>query len=397
MSRLILWDWQAVTLRGNKRRGTTYAVDKPRLKALLHDRQLRLISSSKRFIVAQPFHSLQTQSALFGQLAALLEAGIMLTDALALLSEQHTTPAASALLDFTVTQLQHGVSFSQALSCWPTMFSPLTIALLQTGEITGQLAASCQRLAMHQQQRDTIRKKVAKALRYPCFVILLTLLIASGMLLVIIPTFSEFYRAANAQLPPFTQRLVMLSHCLSLYGSAYLLALTGFGLMLKSATPAWLQQKLQHLILQIPMFGALQRAKVLSHLYDVLAMTVSSGIPLLQGLTAAQSSLPHRLWKAQIKKIQWDVSQGIPLWQTLAQGLYFTPLCRQMVRIGEESGCLDIMLTRLAGWHREQTLAYADALTAWLEPLLLLFLGGMVGLLILALYLPLLQLGETLL
>lgn len=125
-----------------------------------------------------------------------------------------------------------------------------------------------------------------------------------------------------------------------------------------------------------------------------MTLTQQAGIPLLEGLTAAEKTLSQRLWRQQLESIRREIAEGTPFWQALGTNRCFTPLCRQLIRVGEESGELDLMLDRLAKWHTQQTQDRAESLTAMLEPLMILIIGGIIGILVIAMYLPIFNMGE---
>lgn len=331
------------------------------------------------------------------QIALLLQAGITLSDALMLIADQHPRAAWSALLENIAWRIGNGAPFAEALRAWPQIFPPLFVALVHTGELTGKLSACCLLLAEQQEQLCTLQKKVRNALRYPVAVSLIALLITGGMLTFVLPEFALIYQAVNAPLPSLTQALMISADWLSrlaLPGVMAAILLSAGVLFLHRHHPGWQEQE-EKLLLRLPLVGPLWRGRVLSQFFTVLALTQRAGIPLLQGLSAAADTLGHRLWRKQTDLIISEVSLGSPFWQALRATAGFTPLCQQLIRTGEESGTLELMLDRLGKWHTQRTLEQAEKLTARLEPLTIVTIGIIVGGLVMAMYLPIFHLGEA--
>lgn len=151
----------------------------------------------------------------------------------------------------------------------------------------------------------------------------------------------------------------------------------------------------QRLLLRLPFISPLIRGSCLSQIFQTLAITQQAGLPLVAGLKAAALTITNDTYQQALKQIQKQISQGAPLYTTLAQHHLFPALCQQLVRVGEESGALDVLLGKLANWHQQQTQDLADNLTQMLEPLLMLVIGSIVGVLVIAMYLPIFQLGDV--
>lgn len=397
MPKPLLWRWEAIDNEGQLKRGEFLAAERALLEEELTRQQLQLLSVKKTSLAGRSCWHIQHKIDAVRQLATLLNAGIPLTAALLLIARQHPKPAWSALLQHIARQVAQGIPFSETLKQWPLIFPPLFIALLHTGELTGKLAECCQRLADQQEQQYQLTKKVVKALRYPLFILIVALLVTSGMVGFVLPEFANIYHSFNAPLPAITQAVMHLSAWSASQGrwcflTATLLAIIGW--WLRRVRPG-LREKEQLLLLKIPIIAPLRRGQRLSQIFTVLTLSQHSGVPLLQGLEAVEKTLPHPFWQRQIADLRGRVAEGEPLWQAMEQSGHFTPLCQQLVRIGEESGSLDLMLARLADWHYEKTQELAENLAAALEPVMMLIIGLIIGTLVIAMYLPIFQLGDA--
>lgn len=397
MANTVLWRWKAIDDQGALKQGLILINGRPSLKLYLAEHQLLLISAHRVWGALFTRWSMPDKIELIKQVALLLHAGITLTSALSLIAEQHARPAWGALLQDLKNKIARGTPFAEALQTWPQIFPPLFIALLHTGELTGKLSDCCHQLATQQEQLYLLHKKVHKALRYPILVLLVSILVSMGMLSFVLPEFARIYQSVNTPLPVLTQVIMTTAEQLTVLAMPGSLAMALFCtvfIVSRKRHPGWRAQE-QRILLTIPLVAPLWRGKILSQIFAVLSMTQKAGIPLLEGLTAAAKTVSQPLWQEQLDHIKNEIAQGIPFWQALGTSRCFTPLCRQLIRVGEESGELDTMLGRLTQWHTQQTQEQADNLTAMLEPLLIVIVGGIIGLLVIGMYLPIFHMGEV--
>ncbi|QUG77109.1 protein transport protein HofC [Erwinia sp. E602] len=393
-----LFRWQALDAAGALHQGAGFAASAvevtERLAAAGH---LPLhISRGRRY--RRGSWRWQQKTAFIRQLATLLKAGMPLAGGLLLLAEGHPEAGWQALLRQLEQRISSGAPFSEALEAWPDVFPPLYPALIRIGELTGELDACCLQLAEQQERQQQLQQKVKKALRYPLLVLAVALLVTGGMLLFVLPEFVAIYRTFNAPLPPFTAAVIALSGLLS--RQAPLLA----GLTLacglawrwqRRRSPAWRRGE-QRLLLRLPLVSPLWRGSQLSQIFTTLALTQHAGLTLLDSLQAVEKTLRAGLWREAVQQLQQHIAEGHPLHQALRGHTLFTPLCCQLIKVGEESGSLDALLARLASWHETRSHQLADALAAALEPLMMLVTGGIVGTLVVAMYLPVFNLGDAL-
>lgn len=340
----------------------------------------------------------QQKTAFIRQLATLLKAGMPLADCLRLLADGHPEPGWQALLYHLQQSITAGEPFSDALRAWPDVFPPLFPALIRIGELTGELDECCIQLAMQQERQQQLQQKVKKALRYPLFILAVALLVSVGMLVFVLPEFVAIYQTFNAPLPAFTAAVIGFSHLLQRQGGWCVGAMVITALLwrqLRIKYPGW-QRYQERLLLRLPLITPLYRGSLLSQIFTTLSLTQRAGLTLLDSLQAVEKTLSPLIWREAIVQLQQHITAGNPLHQALRAHPLFTPQCYQLVKVGEESGSLDTLLTRLASWHEQQTHEWADALAAALEPLMMVVIGGIVGTLVVAMYLPVFQLGDAL-
>lgn len=392
-----LWRWRILDPDGVLRQGLSLATNRSAVLEELVARDVIPLTLHPVSFSPRRCWSLRNKVDFLRQLSALVHAGISLDVGCRILSEQHPLPAWRALLEQLVRRLEQGQPLSTILAQWPGVFPPLFIVMLRTGELTGKLDICCQQLADQQEQQYLLQKKVIKALRYPLFTLLTALLVCTGMLVFVLPEFASIYQSVNAPLPALTQNVIALSGWLARNALwcaiPLILPAAGWGYLRR--LPRW-QALEQQLLLRLPLLSALLRAQRLSQIHTTLALTQQSGIALLQGLEAAEQAMAHPWWQTRLHSVREHICTGGTFSQALSQAGIFTPFCIQLVRTGEESGSLDAMLDRLAQWHTSRTRELADGLAAALEPVVMMIMGILIGTLVIAMYLPIFQLGDAL-
>ncbi|ELH8608377.1 protein transport protein HofC [Enterobacter asburiae] len=385
-----LWRWRALTQEGEPRSGTLWATDRNAaftrlMRSDLHPLALTRCAQRHRW---RPHHCYE----MFRQLATLLQAGLTLSHSLQMLAEQHPLKPWQALLQSIADELSEGAPFSESLKKWPAVFSPLHVSMVKTGELTGKLEECCRQLAQQQKAQQQLSAKVRKALRYPAIVLTLAVLLVLAMVTLVFPEFAAIYKTFNTPLPLLTQMVMgmaafMRSYALALF--AALLAPFAIAWALRQ-NPRW-----QRMLMHTPALGALAKGQKLGHIFTVLSLTQRAGIPFLQGLESAEETVESRYWRGILRSVREDIEKGLPVWSSFQKAAIFTPLCIQLLRTGEMSGALDIMLANLARHHTEQTFQRADNLAALLEPVLLIVTGVIIGTLVVAMYLPIFHLGDA--
>ncbi|EKM0363733.1 protein transport protein HofC [Cronobacter turicensis] len=391
----VLWRWRGVDKEGASCDGMIWASDKISASLQLLDDEVQPLIL-KRASVNKRHWGSEHKILAVRQLAALLQAGVSLTQGLAMLSSQHPVAQWRALFAQLAKQLGRGVAFSETLRQWPDIFPPLYISLMRTGELTGKLDMCCQQLAQQQEDQQKLRKQVIKALRYPAFIFTVALLLTLGMTCFVLPQFTAIYRSFNTPLPLVTRAVIALSEGLMQYAVWWLgvLLIAPLLIIRLRRKPQW-QLREAAWLLKLPLFGPLIRGQLLSQIYTVLSLMQGAGIPLLQSLSSVEETLASPLWRQAVGRVKEGIASGLPLWRALEQETVFTALCIQLVRTGEETGSLDLMLEKLAGWHLAQTSERAQTLAATLEPLMMMVIGLIVGTLVVAMYLPIFRLGDA--
>ncbi|MDM3519720.1 protein transport protein HofC [Citrobacter sp. Ca225] len=390
-----LWYWQGMNHDGLPGEGTRWAENRLVLMQELEQHQIiPLRMKSLRVKRALWRHDKSTE--VIHQLATLLKAGLTLSEGLELLAGQQPSKQWQALLGSLANELEHGTPLSSALAQWPDVFPPLYQAMIRTGELTGKLDECCFELARQQKAQKQLTDKVKKALRYPIIILTMAVMVVVAMLHFVLPEFAAIYRTFNTPLPALTQGIIAFADWSQRWSGLIVLMLVMLIATnsLLSRKPGW-QMLRQRGLLRMPVMGQLIRGQKLTQIFTILALTQTAGIPFLPALKSVKETIQCPYWALRLAQVQHDISTGVPVWQALKNAEEFSPLCLQLVRTGEASGSLDIMLRNLARHHDEHTQAMADNLAALLEPALLVITGLIIGTLVVAMYLPIFHLGDA--
>ncbi|KER03164.1 protein transport protein HofC [Photorhabdus temperata] len=393
-----LYNWQAINNKGEISKGKSLCDSRKVLyQQLLHAGLQPYNIKCEKWIF---YHQQQIGYRLnfIRQLATLLLSGMPLLNCLNILIRECSNPLWHCVLSDISKKITRGESLSASLKNYPFLFPPLFCQLIAVGELTGQLEICCQLLVKQQEQQDTLQKKITKALRYPLIITVVAGIIILLMLIFVLPEFEHIYHSFDAQLPLLTRTLLMASNWLIQYGvysAIGLIALFLFYLQLRQHHTIWIIRE-KNLILRLPVIAKLISCQQLGQLFHILFMTQKAGLTLTAGLDSVIASINHPVFLKATKFLRVQINQGIPMSETLKQQSCFPALCQQFVSVGEESGNLELLLGNLANWYQQQALEISDNMTQLLEPILIVIIAAIVGILLLAMYLPIFQLGTVL-
>jgi type IV pilus assembly protein PilC len=330
------------------------------------------------------------------QLALLLKAGIPIRRCFTILAHSiKKTAFRQVILDIN-NDIYLGDSLAKALQNHPRQFNAIFCNMVEAGETSGTLIQILGRLAKYQQQDQSIKKRVRKALTYPLIVLIVALAVSAIMLTQVIPNFAKTYSKLSGELPYITQFVINLSENFIQASPLILVSLvTLFGigkLMLRQSQQAVFF--IDSLLIRLPLIGPLLRKIILGRFISTLATTISAGLPMVTALESSASSVNNRCYQTAISQIIEDVTSGLSLQRALGKQAIFPITLKQMVNVGEESGSLVSILEK-AGQIFEQEVELAlDTIIPLIEPVMMVILGILVGGLLVAMYLPVFQLGQ---
>ena len=327
------------------------------------------------------------------QFATMIDSGLSLLRALSILTEQTESKELGRVLGEVRNDIESGSSLSAGMARHPDAFPPLMINMCRAGEVGGFLDMVLLQIATNYEAEVKLKGKVKAAMTYPVVVFVIAILAVIGMLLFIVPVFAGLFAGFNAQLPAPTRFLVFLSGLMKFFAPLGVIGLIGFAMVWpKVKRKDAVRNVLDPLKLKVPVFGMLFRKIALARFARNLGTMMKSGVPILQSLDIVSATTGNVVLERAIKEVQESVRQGEALAAPLANHPVFPPMVVQMMSVGEETGALDTMLHKIAEFYDQEVEATTEALTALIEPIMIVSIGGIIGAMIIALYMPIFSL-----
>jgi type IV pilus assembly protein PilC len=329
------------------------------------------------------------------QFATMINSGLSLLRALNILTEQTENPELARVLGEVRNDIETGNSLSSAMAKHPDAFPPLMVNMTKAGEVGGFLDQVLLQVAANYEAEVRLRGKVKAAMTYPVVVLCIALLAVIGMLLFIVPTFASLFSTLGGTLPLPTRVLVMLSGALKILIVPFIVAMV-------VAVQVWKRIKHQRRVreildpikLKLPVFGPLLQKIALTRFARNLGTMMQSGVPILQSLDIVAETTGNIVLERATRAVQESVRSGEALSKPLTEHDVFPPMVVQMMAVGEDTGALDTMLHKIAEFYDQEVESTTESLTALIEPLMIAFLGGIVGSMIVALYMPIFKIFD---
>lgn len=329
------------------------------------------------------------------QISLLLAAGVPITKALDLLLHSAKKRSLSLFLQKLKEAVISGAPISSVLTLYPRSFSQLYIALIEVGEAAGRLPEIFDYLASIERRRLVTLKAIQKALIYPLMVIVVAIAVLVFILVAVVPTFEGLYQSSGVELPEITQKIINLSHFLLSHGSWVLfytiLLLWIIRKMLQRE--GFLRKKLDYLIIKSPLVGRLLLANFNAGFSQIISVMIDSGIPLIKSLQLYEGGVSNLYLRKQLRLLRSSLEQGQSFYIAAQDRPIFTDVTLTLISVGEVSGTLIKVLERSGEYHADQVEERVDAFVALIDPLSLLFIGLIVGVILIALYLPMFNMG----
>ncbi len=330
------------------------------------------------------------------QLSTMISAGISLLEAIEVLTEQAETPGMKACCTRLASELRGGSDLSAAMATCPKVFSGLYVSMVTAAEASGQMDVILQRLADYVESSEELKREIRSAMTYPVISLVLVLSITAFLMIGVVPGFKEVFDGLGAELPALTKATLAVSDWMR--SKWYLMfigmfaAVAGFMIVRKTPQGALV---LDHLALKVPIFGQLTRKVCLARFSRTFATLVRSGVPIMGTLDIVAETAGNRVIANVVHASRDSVRNGNMLSEPLSKSKVFPPMVVRMIAIGEKSGALEALLEKIAEFYDSQVKATIKSLTSLIEPLLICFMGGIVGVVILSVFLPILNLiGE---
>lgn len=332
-----------------------------------------------------------TDKAVFAnQLAALVDAGVPIVRSIDLMATQQKLPMFRRALSGVSVDVSQGTNLGTAMRRWPRVFDRLSIAMVEAGEAGGVLDETLRRLAKLLEDNAKLQNQIKGAMSYPVIVFTIAILVFLGMTIFLIPTFAEIFQSLGAELPWFTQMMVDLSSLLRSPFSIILVSILiagAFIFRIYYGTPGG-RRVVDAVILKLPLFGDLVRKSSTAQFCRTFSALTKAGVPILMSLEIVKDTTSNSIISDAIGSSRDDVLQGIPLSTALTSKKVFPSLALSMLTIGEETGEMDAMLSKVGDFYEDEVATAVKALTAMLEPAMIVLVGAIVGAILVAMYLP---------
>lgn len=331
------------------------------------------------------------------QLATMMKAGVPLVQSFEIVAEGLENPSMREVVLGIKGEVEGGNTFAGALKKYPQYFDDLFCSLVASGEQSGALETMLDRVAIYKEKSELLKQKIKKAMKYPITVIAVALIVTIILMVKVVPVFKDVFSSFGADLPAFTQMVVNMSNWMQAY---WYILIFGIGITIgafietKKRSVAF-RDFLDRAALKAPIFGDLVYKAIIARYSRTLATTFAAGVPLIEALESTAGATNNVVYRTAVMRIREDVATGQQLQFAMRSTNLFPSMAVQMVAIGEESGALDAMLDKVATHFENEVDNAVDGLTSMMEPLIMAVLGVLVGGLVIAMYLPIFQMGSV--
>ncbi|WP_236551131.1 type II secretion system F family protein [Luteimonas sp. 9C] len=331
------------------------------------------------------------------QFATMIKSGVPVVQALEIVGNGNKNPRMAKLLNTMRLDIEGGSSINEALSKHPVQFDELYQNLVRAGESAGVLETVLDTIATYKENTEKLKGKIKKALFYPIAVIAVAIIVSAILLIFVVPQFESVFKDFGAELPAFTQMIVSASRFMVAWWWIVLLVFAGSiaGFMFAYRRSVPMQHGIDRLLLKIPVIGQLLHNAAIARFARTLATTFKAGVPLVEALDIVSGATGNTVYEKAVLRMRDDVSVGYQVNMAMKQVNLFPHMVVQMTAIGEEAGALDTMLFKVAEFYEEEVNNAVDALSSLLEPMIMVFIGGLVGGMVIGMYLPIFKLASV--
>lgn len=397
MAKEHLYAWQGRDRAGKPVQGELYAAGEHHAQSALRREGLQAVTLQRRRRATGRAIRPRDIALFFRQLATMLQAGIALLQAFDILARSNANPRLARLLTGLRLDVESGTALSAALRKHPLQFDRLACNLVEAGETAGKQQEMLDRLATWMEQREALKSRLRAALMYPAAVLVLAAAVLTLVMVFVIPSFAEVFRSFGSTLPAPTLAVMAVSAFLVAHGGLLLAGLVGAALL---ALRAWrrserLQQGTDRLLLRLPLVGSLVRQACVARWTRTLATLFAAGVPLLEALEPVGGATGNAAFVDGTRRIRQDIATGASLASAMTASGLFPPMVLQMTAIGEASGALDHLLDKAADFHEAEVNDRLAGLSSLMEPAIIAFLGVLIGAIVVAMYLPIFQIGQV--
>ena len=395
--------WEGQTRKGEKKKGEIEAANEAALRGILRRQGLTSITvkqKPKNLSEYLPFLKQKVKEkevVIFARIfATMINAGLPLIQCLELLAQQEQNKTFAQIITAIKEDIEGGSTLSDALKKYPKVFDDLFVNLVAAGESGGILDVILQRLSNYMEKAMKLKSKVKGAMTYPASVLVISIAVVSLLLVKVIPTFQKMFEGFGGELPGPTQFLITLSTYAQKY---FLVAIIALAVAVYAFRRYYKTEKgtllIDDLILKSPVFGPLLKKVAVARFTRTMSTMMTSGVPILEGLAIVSKTAGNKVVENALIRVRKSISEGKTIAEPLLETGIFPPMVVQMIAVGEATGALDAMLSKIADFYDDEVDTAVDAMTALLEPFMMVFLGGVVGGMIIAMYLPIFKMASV--
>jgi len=395
--------WEAETRKGEKRKGEIEAANEAALRGILRRQGLASIAikpKPKDLADYLPFLKKKVKEkeiVIFCRIfSTMINAGLPLIQCLELLAQQEQNKTFAKVIRSIKEDIEGGSTLSDALKKHPQIYDELFVNLVSAGESGGILDVILQRLSNYMEKAMKLKSKVKGAMTYPASVLVISIAVVALLLVKVIPVFKKMFEGFGSELPGPTQFLINVSEVAQKY---FLVAIVAVAVAVYAFRRFYKTEKgtllIDDLILKAPVFGPLLKKVAVARFSRTMSTMMASGVPILEGLAIVSKTAGNKIIENALMRVRKSISEGKTIAEPLTETGIFPPMVVQMIAVGEATGALDTMLGKIADFYDDEVDAAVDAMTALLEPFMMVFLGGVVGGMIIAMYLPIFKMASV--
>lgn len=396
-----IFTYKGTDKSGRKSEGEMEGFNVELVKAQLRNQGIAPISVKKK---PQPLFGQSTKKITAGdiaifarQLATMMSSGVPLVQSFSIVGNGHENPSMRKLINEIQVDVEAGNSLANSLSKHPDNFDSLFCNLVEAGEQSGTLEDLLDKIATYKEKTEAIKKKVKKALTYPIAVLIVALVVTAILLIFVVPQFENMFKDFGADLPAFTQMVVGLSKWMqnNWYIFFGVIGISIFSFIQAKKNIPSIGIYLDKLSLKAPIVGPITEKSIIARFSRTMATMFAAGVPMVEAMDSVAGATGNYVYENAVIKMKDDVSTGEQLNVTMKRSNLFPNMVIQMISIGEESGSVDGMLSKVADYYEEEVDNLVDSLSSLMEPMIMAVLGVLVGGLVIAMYLPIFKMGQV--
>ncbi len=399
--KLSTFAWEGTDKKGKKLKGETRANNPSIVKAELRRQGIAPLKVKKKSALmtnAKKKKIVPKDIAIFmRQLSTMMGAGVPLVQSFEIIGRGHDNPSMQELILTIKADVESGSTLSDTLAKHPLYFDELVCSLVHAGEQAGILEGLLDKIATYKEKTENMKAKIKKAMFYPIAVVIIAFIVTAILLIFVVPQFQEIFSGFGADLPAFTLFVIGISEWMQKYWWMAILIVGGtvYGLGQAKLRSAKFRHGMDRLVLKLPIVGEIITKSIIARYARTMSTMFAAGVPLVEAMESVAGAAGNEVYREAIMDMRDNVATGQQLTLAMTQTGLFPNMVNQMVAIGEESGSLDAMLSKVADFYETEVDDAVDGLSSLLEPLIMAVLGVLVGGLIIAMYLPIFKLGAV--